>query len=61
MLFEQLSFASDSDFWISIVNILKFTVVVVIGEAIIALTLPDLKVKKHHETLIGGQANVVGS
>jgi multiple sugar transport system permease protein len=39
VLFEQLSFASDSDFWISIVNILKFTVAVVIGETIMALLM----------------------
>ena len=39
VLFNQLSYASDSDFWISIVNILKFTVVVVIGETIIALLM----------------------
>jgi multiple sugar transport system permease protein len=34
-----LSYASESDFWISIVNILKFTVVVVVGETIIALLM----------------------
>jgi multiple sugar transport system permease protein len=39
VLFGQLSFASDSDFWISIVNILKFTVVVVAGETIVALLM----------------------
>jgi multiple sugar transport system permease protein len=38
-IFNQLSYASESDFWISIVNILKFTVVVVIGETIIALLM----------------------
>src|SRR5690349_16513553 len=31
-IFNQLSYASESDFWISIVNIIKFTIVVVIGE-----------------------------
>ncbi|GHO92207.1 ABC transporter permease [Reticulibacter mediterranei] len=38
-IFNQLSYASESDFWISIVNILKFTVAVVIGETIIALLM----------------------
>jgi multiple sugar transport system permease protein len=38
-IFNQLSYASESDFWISIVNIIKFTIVVVIGETIIALLM----------------------
>jgi multiple sugar transport system permease protein len=38
-IFNQLSYASESDFWISIANIIKFTVVVVIGETIIALLM----------------------
>ncbi|HEY4382996.1 MAG TPA: sugar ABC transporter permease [Ktedonobacteraceae bacterium] len=38
-LFQQLSYFNDSDFWISIVNILKFVVFVVIGQTILALFL----------------------
>ena len=52
VLFNQLSYASDSDFWISIVNIIKFTVVVVIGETIIAL-LMALLLQAVHEKVRG--------
>lgn len=38
-LFQQLSYAGDSDFWISMGNILRFVVVVVIGETILALLM----------------------
>src|SRR5579859_7820401 len=30
VIFQQLSYAADSDFWISLINIIKFTIVVVI-------------------------------
>lgn len=42
ILFQQLSAPFDSDFWVSMINILKFTVVVVIGETILALLLAVL-------------------
>lgn len=41
-LFNQLSYWSSSDFWISMINILKFVVVVVTGETILALFLAML-------------------
>ncbi|HEU5231137.1 MAG TPA: sugar ABC transporter permease [Ktedonobacteraceae bacterium] len=41
-LFQQLASPFDSDFWTSMINILKFTVVVVIGETILALFLAIL-------------------
>src|SRR2546429_2446283 len=42
VLFSQLSDISNSDFWTSIMNILKFTVVAVIGQTILALVLAVL-------------------
>lgn len=42
LLFQQLADPANSDFWISMVNILKFTVVVVIGQTILALLLAVL-------------------
>ena len=41
-LFSQLSYATDSDFWMSMINILKFALVVVIGETVLALFLAIL-------------------
>ena len=38
-LFQQLSYFSDSDFWTSMVVILKFAVAAVIGQTILALIL----------------------
>src|SRR6185312_1774768 len=38
-IFQQLTYASDSDFWISIVNILKFTFFIVLGQTALALLL----------------------
>lgn len=38
-LFNQLSYAADSDFWVSMVNVLKYTVFVVIGQTILGLLL----------------------
>ncbi len=38
-LFQQLAYFNDSDFWISMVNILKFVVAVVIGQTVLALLL----------------------
>src|SRR6266487_4452026 len=37
LLFQQLTDIANSDFWTSIFNILRFTVVVVIGQTIVAL------------------------
>lgn len=42
ILFNQLADFADSYFWISMVNILKFVVVVVIGQTILALVLAVL-------------------
>jgi multiple sugar transport system permease protein len=42
LLFQQLSNISNSDFWTSILNILKFTIVVVTGQTILALVLAIL-------------------
>ena len=42
LLFQQLQFASDSDFWISMWNITKYTLFVVLGETILALILAVL-------------------
>src|SRR5579885_1675889 len=42
LLFQQLSAPFDSDFWTLMVNILKFTVVVVIGETVLALFMAVL-------------------
>lgn len=42
LLFQQLSAPFDSDFWVSMINIIKFTVVVVIGETVLALLLAVL-------------------
>ena len=42
LLFNQLSNVSLSDFWTSMINILKFTVFVVIGQTILALILAML-------------------
>jgi multiple sugar transport system permease protein len=39
VLFQQLSYASDSDFWVSMLNIVRFTFFVVIGETLLALFL----------------------
>jgi len=39
VLFGQLSDAANSDFWISMINIIKFVVVIVIGQTILALLL----------------------
>src|SRR5689334_5210274 len=39
LLFSQLSDIANSDFWTSIFNILRFTVVVVTGQTILALIL----------------------
>ena len=38
-LFQQLTYFNDSDFWISIMNIVKFVVAVVVGQTIVALIL----------------------
>jgi multiple sugar transport system permease protein len=42
LLFEQLQYAAQSDFWISMWNITKYTVFVVIGETAFALLLAVL-------------------
>jgi len=42
LLFEQLQFASDSDFWISMWNIVKYTFFTVIGQTALALLLAVL-------------------
>ncbi len=42
LLFQQLSDVSNSDFWTSMINIVKFTVVVVSGQTILALILAVL-------------------
>ncbi len=39
LLFSQLTDVSNSDFWISMVNVLKYVVGVVIGQTILALVL----------------------
>lgn len=42
LLFQQLQYASQSDFWISMWNIIKYTFFVVIGETALALLLAVL-------------------
>ena len=42
LLFEQLAYASQSDFWVSMWNIVKYTFFVVIGETALALLLAVL-------------------
>ena len=42
LIFEQLAFASQSDFWVSMWNIVKYTFFVVIGETALALLLAVL-------------------
>ncbi len=42
LVFQQLADAGDSNFWISMVNIIKFVVVVVVGQTILALLLAVL-------------------
>jgi multiple sugar transport system permease protein len=41
-LWNQLSYISDSDFWTSMINIVKFVVVVVTGQTILALFMAIL-------------------
>lgn len=56
ILFSQLSNVSESDFWTSMVNILKFVVVIVIVQTILALVLAELlqnSIFKNRSTLKG--------
>ncbi|QBD81446.1 sugar ABC transporter permease [Ktedonosporobacter rubrisoli] len=39
IIFQQLAFINDSDFWVSMINIIKFVIVVVIGQTALALVL----------------------
>lgn len=51
LLFQQLSDISNSDFWTSMINIVRFTVVVVTGQTILALILAMLL---HHTPFFKG-------
>lgn len=56
VLFNQLSDVANSDFWISMINIIKFVVVIVIFQTILALILAMLlqnEVLKNRPTIRG--------